>query len=193
MTFSPDPKPEKKEGCQSPGCAIKLVFSKGLCAYHYSVRQRNRSKGEKLLDEAKAQIKPKTEIQKLRKQADDIFSLFIRLSNCDADGYGKCITCEFRGHFRQMDNGHFIGRQFKATRFDEKNVSMQCKGCNKFGQGMAEQFAIEIDKKHGEGTAKLLKAQSRNTIKEERLLYLSVISEYTQKVYELMNTKNFTL
>lgn len=63
--------------------------------------------------------KPKT--SKLLKEADRVFSLFIR--NRDK----RCVCC---GSTYNLQNGHLIKRGKKAVRFDEKNCNCQCRSCN---------------------------------------------------------------
>lgn len=190
--FRPDPKPIKVTGCTFPGCAIKEVYAKGLCAYHYKVRP---GKKTHIVGDQRVPVprKQKTEKQKLRDEADRIFSLFIRLRDTDADGNGKCITCPRVQFFRRMDNGHWVPRQHTSTRYEEQNCHLQCKKCNGFEGGMQDVYALEIDKKYGTGTAEKLKIKGTNRMKEEVLLYLWVIDKYTPKVDKLMLTKNFKL
>lgn len=45
-----------------------------------------------------------------------------------------------------MQAGHYISRAKKGTRYDEKNVHVQCPSCNGFGHGMLieyKQFLID--------------------------------------------------
>jgi len=85
-------------------------------------------------------------VKKLTKDLDDIFSEYIRRSASDENGYCRCVTCRKIGHWKAMQAGHFISRAKKGTRFDEKNVHVQCPICNGFGHGMLieyKQFLID--------------------------------------------------
>jgi rubredoxin len=64
----------------------------------------------------------KPKLPKLLKEADRVFSLFIR----GRDGY-KCVIC---GSDFRPQNGHLITRKCKAIRFDEVNCNCQCQKCN---------------------------------------------------------------
>lgn len=57
----------------------------------------------------------------------------VRLKAADDAGYCSCVTCGVRGHWKEMQGGHFISRTFKRWKCDERNVHPQCKGCNGFG------------------------------------------------------------
>lgn len=132
-------------------------------------------------------LKKKTELQLLKKELDKWFSRYIRLRDCTNSflPYGKCITCGAVRHWKKADAGHFIKRQYLATRWDEKNVNLQCKRCNAFEQGANEKYVIAIDKKWGEGTAEMLEIKKHNKVKMTKFEYEHLIKEYKQKVKEL--------
>ena len=114
-----------------------------------------------------------------------IFSQYIRQRDADEDGIVYCITCGVRKHWRQVDAGHFVSRNAKAIKYDEKNVHAQCKSCNGFHGGMAFVYGQRIDELYGEGTAENLEAQ-RFSIAGWTPEYLeNLIEEYKQKVKEL--------
>lgn len=69
---------------------------------------------------------------KLIAKLDRIFSQYIRLRDCNSNGYCKCISCGRFVHVSQIDCGHFMSRRHMATRFDEDNCSGECKYCNRF-------------------------------------------------------------
>ena len=91
------------------------------------------------------------------KTLDDYFSKFIRLRDSDENGLCKCITCWRSFHWKEMDAGHFVTRDRKATRFDERNVSAQCSLCNRHHHGEQFKHGEAIDRLYGKGTAELLK------------------------------------
>lgn len=90
------------------------------------------------------------------KQADKWFSLYVRLRDSDENGIGACITCGRRKHYKLMDCGHYIKRQFKSCRFNERNCNLQCKYCNAFLQGDNEEYAKAIEKKWGKSALQML-------------------------------------
>lgn len=113
--------------------------------------------------------KPKTKAQ-LKRKADTIFAKYVRMRDSVPVGdvrIGNCITCETQlvigGISAQA--GHFMSRRFNSTRFDERNVNLQCARCNMWGGGEQYLHSIAIDKKYGDGIAKELHDLSRQTKK----------------------------
>lgn len=107
--------------------------------------------------------KPKDETADLIKKLDEEFSLYIRLRDCNKDGYTKCVTCTHFDHWRSLQCGHFMSRKHMATRFEEKNCSSQCGGCNGPGSGKQFEHSLALDKRWGPGTAIKMKLQSMST------------------------------
>ena len=124
----------------------------------------------------------KSELKELKKKLRDIFSLYIRLRDSDKNGYGKCITCGRINHYKRMDAGHYIKRQYLATDFDEKNVNLQCKHCNYSEQGMDAKYKLAIDEKWGAGTSKMLEIKKHNKCKITVAEYKLLIKHYEDKL-----------
>jgi hypothetical protein len=92
--------------------------------------------------------KAKSERAKWKAAADKWFSEFIRLRDSDEHGRVKCVTCSQAGHWRDLQNGHWITRGHEATRFDEKNCTTQCRGCN-YNGGQHLKHQVWITNKYG--------------------------------------------
>ena len=108
----------------------------------------------------------KKTVSKLKKELDKWFSLFIRLRSANEFGMVQCFTCGIvRGYKDGMQNGHFQSRKHYSTRWDEINCQVQCAGCNVFKYGEQYKFAINLDAKYGEGTARRLHIKSQQIIK----------------------------
>ena len=121
-------------------------------------------------------------IKPLKKKLDKLFSLFIRKRDSNLFGIGECITCGRINHYKKMDAGHYIKRQHLATRYDEKNVNLQCKRCNAFEQGNNEVYRRKIDLKWGDGTADTLEMKKHNKVKWTGFEYKCLIEEYENKL-----------
>lgn len=141
-------------------------------------------------------------IASLKKHADDIFSLSIRLRDSDENGYGKCITCNaicfFYSGFGQSSqhkcfsqNGHFRSRAKMSTRFHRQNNHSQCQGCNGKGGGKPFEYGLAIDKLYGEGTSIRIHELSLQTVKFGRMEYIDVISESIVLAQEELTKKKF--
>lgn len=68
--------------------------------------------------------------QSLMNDLDRIFSLYIRIKYADGNGIVTCFVCDKPYHYLKLDNGHYIKRGNKITRYMEENCYPQCKWCN---------------------------------------------------------------
>ena len=121
-----------------------------------------------------------------------VFSEFIRLRDTDDKGYGKCFTCPVPKFWKEADCGHGIGRQHKATKYDERNNHLQCKKCNGFEGGQQAIYKEEVEKKYGKGTWDELVLKSRQVCKRGQV-EIDVMTEYYKKEIEkLLALKQIT-
>jgi hypothetical protein len=119
------------------------------------------------------------------KRLDSWFSKYIRLRDADSSGYVRCITCGTRKYWKEVDAGHFQTRAKYSTRWDERNVNAQCKGCNMVNGGQQYVHGLAIDKKFGEGTADELVILSNQIVKLSTREILDLAEEYKNKFKEL--------
>lgn len=122
-------------------------------------------------------------------RADRIFSEYIRLRDADTNGSCTCITCGRTGDIKEFDAGHFVPRDKKATRYDERNVNAQCQYCNRYRAGEQYRHGQEIDLKYGEGTAQELIEQSKQIIKAGITFYDEVAGKYKELAVSLRQLK----
>ena len=99
------------------------------------------------------------------KKLDKIFSEYIRKRDSDANGFGKCCTCNKKLHYKDAHAGHFMSRRHYATRWDPENVAMQCSYCNTFNAGEQYKFALFLNKKYKGDKATELLVKSRESHK----------------------------
>jgi hypothetical protein len=83
------------------------------------------------------------------KRTDEWFSKYIRLRDADDNGTCCCITCGRRKNWKAVHAGHFIKRSVKELRWDEKNVHVQCPGCNTYRDGNLAIYGHEIIQRYG--------------------------------------------
>jgi len=121
---------------------------------------------------------------KLIKKLDKIFSEYIRLRDADDEGFVVCCTCGVIKHYTKVDCGHFQSRRHMATRWDEINVSTQCKSCNGFHAGEQFKYAQFIDKNYGKGRALILESLARGTKKWSNTDLQEMIDEYSTLLKE---------
>lgn len=123
-------------------------------------------------------------IKSKKLKLDRIFSRYIRLRDCDENGFGKCISC---GRFRKLQAGHWIKRQHMSTRFSEVNVSGQCSYCNHWLHGNEVEYEQALIKKYGQGAVNKLLAAKRITAHYGHFEYDTMIAEFQQKTKILLH------
>lgn len=120
----------------------------------------------------------------LEKKLDKVFSEYTRKKETK-DGYGKCVSCGVFKDYSQLDAGHFINRKWRATRWDERNVHIQCISCNRFSEGNAAGYALYMLDRFGRSEVEYLHALSRETARFSDSEGELLIKEYKQKLKEL--------
>lgn len=115
---------------------------------------------------------------KLKKELDKVFSLYIRQKFSDSNGNNRCYTCGKAGTIKTMQCGHFVSRQYLATRWDENNCRIQCAGCNLFGNGKPLDFEENLKKELGDEYVEQMKASRHQSLKLDRHWYLEQIEKY---------------
>ena len=114
---------------------------------------------------------------KLVKKLDTVFSQYIRLKD-SKDGIGTCITCGKQDHIKNLQAGHFQSRKFYSIRWDERNVKIQCSGCNIFRYGEQFKFSLYLGNKLSEE----LLAESRVIRKFTNVELEEMIQKYSQRL-----------
>jgi 5-methylcytosine-specific restriction endonuclease McrA len=114
-------------------------------------------------------------LSKMKREADRIFSLYIRAK------YPKiCYTCLATG--KTLQCGHFISRSYLATRWNENNARPQCVGCNIWGRGKPLDFEEHLKSEIGPEEVEQLKLQRKLLIKPTRFFYETLIANYQEKL-----------
>ena len=143
-------------------------------------RTRIVSKGVKPPKRIQTTSKPKT-AAKLKKDLDAIFSKYIRLKYSDSNGNVACYTCGKVMHWKQIQNGHFISRQYLATRWHEDNCRPQDVGCNIYGNGKPLDFEERLKKDLGSQYVEDMKMLRHKSLKLDRHWYAEQIAIYQAK------------
>ena len=126
-----------------------------------------------------------TTISKLKQKLDKLFSEYIRRRYANHEGTVSCFTCGVVKHWKQQQAGHFQSRSHHSTRWDEKNVQVQCVKCNMYRQGEQYKFGMYLDQTYGHGTAQELEQRAKTIVKLNRVDYEESIELYRQKIREL--------
>lgn len=120
------------------------------------------------------------------KSADTYFSRYIRLKN-STDGDCTCYTCGTDKPIKEVDNGHYMKREHKTTRYHENNCRPQCKICNGDTKhnGKQIEFRENLVNEIGEDNVVKIEQLSRTTIKANTKFYRDIADYYREKVNEL--------
>jgi len=163
----------------------KTTTTKCLCG---AERMKNRKKCYGCILEAekvkqkkykeKARAKKKREAKKesksrLIKDLDKVFSIFIRKR-----GKGKCISCEAKSEWKNMQCGHYIRRSVMNTRWDEDNCHSQCMPCNVFKSGNYPAYTLALMGKYGAEIIEELNERSQQVRKWEKDELKEMIKKY---------------
>lgn len=129
------------------------------------------------------QVKKKTQnltrtLAWLKKELDRVFSLYVRTIHSDSNGNNRCYTCGKLGTIKTMQCGHFVSRQYLATRWDENNCRIQCVGCNVYGNGKPLDFEERLKKELGDETVENMKKSRHQVLKLDRQWYEEKIAHY---------------
>ena len=125
--------------------------------------------------------KVKTQAQ-LKKELDRVFSKYVRQKDADESGMVSCITCGKTLHWKEIQAGHFVSRQYLTTRWDENNVRPQCVGDNIFGNGKPLDFEEALKKELGQDYVEEMKKKRHLVLKLDRLWYNERIQFYKDAI-----------
>ena len=121
----------------------------------------------------------------LEKKLDKEFSFYVRRKDCDDGGTTSCVTCGELYFWRELDCGHYIKRQHRSTRWDERNCKPQCRRDNHFMGGRQDDFARAIIKEYGIETHEELMQLKYQTKKHSRIEIEEMIEKYQELNREL--------
>lgn len=118
--------------------------------------------------------------------ADDLFARFVKLKALKPDGiHVDCVTCHREIVIVESQLGHFVDRDVKILRRDERNVDVQCEDCNIFKRGNIPAFERHL----GPELVRELRGieATVKVYKEERWQVTDFIIQTTPLIYELEN------
>ena len=118
-------------------------------------------------------------------RADNVYSKLIRRKNADKNGMCVCVTCRKIFHWKNIQNGHYIPRNHLSTRYDDRNCAPQCCGCNVYGGGKHDLFALALVSKYGPNILEDLNAQKNKKVKYKIYDYQEMIDKWTDELVGL--------
>lgn len=123
-------------------------------------------------------------LQELIKEADTIFSRWLRFSSSDKERNVACYTCGKVKEWTEQQCGHYIKRGNLFLRFDPRNCRVQCEWCNVYKDGNYAEFTKRLEAERP-GIVEYLLEESRLVYKPTREEIKAIIKEYTIKLKQL--------
>ena len=117
-------------------------------------------------------------VSNLIKEADAVFSQYIRRKYADRDGMVKSFTGNEVKHWKQMHCGHYLSRMYKAMRWDEDNARPQSMAENIWKHGNPIEFRINLVAEIGEDRVKALEAKRHGVFRSTREHIQGIIDHY---------------
>lgn len=181
----------KMINCKQCGIECKSGH-RGLCGSCYAKAQKEKTKQKKVKEKrTKQKLTKKFSKTVLMKEADTVFSLFIRLRDTNDNGSGYCCSSRKFIEWSSCDNGHYIPRGYMKYRYDERNCNVQSKNDNSRLHGNIPEYRRFIIEKYGEHVEQELFLGSKEYFKPDPNFYLDVIRKYLPKVKTMLKTKTF--
>lgn len=98
----------------------------------------------------------------LIKEADKVFSLWVRRSMSGHNGYIECFVCHKMFLIDGIDAGHFIPRRYLATRWHRVNVWPECIYDNRMNSKHLVKYELRLKSMFGEDITDALWEEARN-------------------------------
>ena len=117
--------------------------------------------------------------------ADEAFSKLVRFKNANHQGYIRCITCRKIEPPEDVDAGHYISRSIIPLRYSEINVHPQCRKCNRFNEGMKDEYALALIKEYGADILEELNKEKYTIRRYSDLELKEMAKEWRKELKEL--------
>jgi len=122
----------------------------------------------------------------LKKELDRTFSVFIRVRDSRPNDTGRCCTCGTPiHHWLDAEAGHYISRTYTATRWDERNVHLQCVACNRYHGGSPHQYRDFLLFRYGEEVVAELERKKNEVVKLDTQWLEAKILLFKRKTNEI--------
>jgi len=122
-------------------------------------------------------------VSQLKKEADATFSQYIRQKYADPHtGLVSCVTCGIMKPWKEMQAGHYESRGNNFLRYDERNVHVQCYGCNVARKGNYPAYATFMVRTYGTDILETLREESKFSLKFTTAELQEIIDTYKEKL-----------
>lgn len=128
--------------------------------------------------------------------ADKWFSWYIRLRYSQEVMFGvficHCYTCGNRHDIKIIENGHYHGRENKATRYHENNARPQCTHCNQYKHGKHTQFGNKLLTEIGNDEFEELRKLALSVGEDNEMFYREQAKKYRLKFNQLLKERKIS-
>ena len=165
--------------------AIQPVCDRYECKIEYALIAAEKSRAKREQAERRATREKLEELKPLQywlKRAQTAVNTYVRARDLLA-GHG-CITCGTHDA-EEWHAGHWISvGASSASRYDPANIHLQCRQCNFFGAGRAQEYEARLPARIGQAEVDRLKyaPRSRKWTREE---CQAIEAEFKKKLKEL--------
>lgn len=158
-------------------CGRSGPLTKKQCQNCYWLNIRLKSVN-KLAERAEAK---EDDLQDLIKDADTVFSKWLRMSYADKSGTVSCYTCDLNMRWQTAQCGHYVKRGNLFLRWDPRNTRVQGECCNIHKSGNYLEFTKRLELEQP-GITSILMEEGHLVYKPTREEIRGIISDYTQKI-----------
>ena len=127
-------------------------------------------------------------ISSLKKKAWKLLSKAIRLEAADKNGQCKCVTCDQKKPWKEMQAGHLVSGRSNGVLFDERGIWPQCYACNVCRQGMGAEYTVFILGVYGQGVGDDLIRKRREVVRFTKEELKEMIEGYKVRIKEAGGT-----
>jgi hypothetical protein len=170
---------KKSESDKMVHIGIK-AFCDNVCKKAFILSNKHTLKNGLKNTKSTKRLKPKTNTQ-LIKEVQTVVNRYVRYRDI-LKGYG-CISCnkQYDGNKFGWDAGHYISRRHNKTRFHLDNIHLQCKRCNRYGNGEPIAYRKSLIKRIGE--------EKVTKLENEYLTLHKFPSEYLERFKKVFSKK----
>jgi hypothetical protein len=140
-------------------------------------------------EDTENEIKEDKDLEYWIEMADGVFSKWLRLSQADKDGFVECFILGKRIRWQDAQAAHYIKRRASLfLRWDTRNVTVQSKEANEYGDGMYPEYTDKLEQLHP-GLVDILKEEAAMYYKITRGEVENIYREYNSKYLNLLNSR----
>lgn len=168
----------KVGGCSICGKRGPLTKKQCQSCYWQGIRLKSVNKL------AEKEVEQEDDLQDLIKDADTIYSKWLRMSTADKNGTVSCYTCDLNMRWQAAQCGHYIKRGNLFLRWDPRNTRVQGECCNIHKDGNYPEFTKRLELERP-GITQILLEEGHLIYKPTRYELHQIIADYSQKIKQL--------